>query len=376
MNENLIQQILEILGPEFEMDYFSRLKGYMVFRARMDEVNEEEMRRSVARLISSGLFPHIQQRDGEIFIHVVPQSRKKRKTGVWLNVLLFLLTIITTMMAGAIMLGKDYFTDFGNIIYGWRYSFAVLTILTAHEMGHYLAARYHKMAVTLPYYIPLPIPGFHFGTLGAFIKIKSPIPNRLALLDVGAAGPLAGFIVSLIFLAVGYARLPDFSGIVAYVETIHPWDLHGEGVNLILGKSLLFSFFNDVLAGGRLPMNEVYHFPFIFAGWIGLLVTAINLIPIGQLDGGHILYALTGKKARLAGILSFTLLVLLNFVLILRYFSFVWVVWIVLIFLLIGFRHPPTMEDNVRLDPARQYIGWICMAIFVLCFSPLPIYIG
>ncbi len=376
MNENLIRQILKILGPDFEVDYYSRLKGYMVFRAHMDDVNEEEMRRAVAQLMSSGLYPHIQQRNGDIFIHVVPQTRPRRRTGVWVNLLLFVLTIITTMMAGAILLGKDYFADFANIIYGWKYSFAVLTILTAHEMGHYLAARYHGMAVTLPYYIPLPIPGFHFGTLGAFIKIKSPIPNRLALLDVGAAGPLAGFIVSLIFLAVGYARLPDFNGIVAYVETIHPWDLHGEGLNLILGKSLLFAFFNDVLAGGRLPMNEVYHFPFIFAGWIGLLVTAINLIPIGQLDGGHILYALIGKRARLAGILSFAMLVLLNFVLILRYFSFVWVVWIVLIFLLIGFRHPPTMEDNVPLDPVRRYVGWICMAIFVLCFSPLPIYVG
>jgi len=204
---------------------------------------------------------------------------------------------------------------------------------------------------------------------GDFVK------NRLALLDVGAAGPLAGFVVSLFFLIIGYGNLPDQQGIIRFVETIHPWNMNGEGLNLVLGKSLLFSFFNDVLAGGRLPMNEIYHFPFIFAGWIGFLVTAINLIPIGQLDGGHILYALVEKRARLFGILAFSLLFVLNFVLIVQYFSFVWVLWIVLIFVLIGFRHPPTVNDTLQLTQKRMIIGWICLFLFILCFPPLPLYI-
>jgi membrane-associated protease RseP (regulator of RpoE activity) len=274
------------------------------------------------------------------------------------------------------LIGRDYFSDFSNIVYGWRYSFAVLTILTVHEFGHYLAAQYHRIDATLPYYIPLPLPGFHFGTLGAFIKMRSPIQSRRALLDVGAAGPLAGFIMSLVFLSIGYAQLPDFQGIVNYVEIIHPWDDLGEtGINLVLGKSLLFAFFNDILAGGRLPMNEIYHFPFIFAGWIGFLVTAINLMPIGQLDGGHILYALLGNKARIAGVSAFVFLLILNFFLIFQYYSFVWVLWIILVVVLIGFRHPPTLNDRALLDSNRKVVGWLCLAIFILCFPPLPLLI-
>lgn len=376
MNEDLLREFSLILGPVFQIERFSDVTGEVVFYAPEHLIADEDVSRIIARLMSMGYLPRIRKENGDLFVKIVPQQRTVKKSRVWINILLFVLTIGTTMMAGALLLGKDIFVDISNIWYGWRYSFAVLFILTSHEMGHYLAARYHGMRVTLPFYIPLPLPGFNFGTLGAFIKIKSPIPNRRALLDVGAAGPLAGFVASLVFLIIGYSRLPDFSGIKAYVEQIHPWDMHGQGINLVLGKSLLFSLFNDLLASGRLPMNEVYHFPFIFAGWIGLLVTAINLIPIGQLDGGHILYALIGRKARLAGLLSFSLLLLLNFVLIIRYLSFVWVLWILLIFLLIGFRHPPTLQEEITLTPGRRSVGWLSLALFLLCFTPLPIYIG
>ncbi|HFE63464.1 MAG TPA: site-2 protease family protein [Caldithrix sp.] len=376
MNDDLLREFSMILGPVFRIDRFSDVTGEVVFYAPEHLIADDDISRIIVRLMSIGYLPRIQKEDGNLFVKIVPQQRAVKKSRVWINLLLFVLTIGTTMMAGALLLGKDIFTDISNIWYGWRYSFAVLFILTSHEMGHYLAARHHGMRVTLPFYIPLPLPGFNFCTLGAFIKIKSPIPNRRALLDVGASGPLAGFVASLVFLIIGYSTLPDFNGIVAYVEQIHPWDMHGQGINLVLGKSLLFSLFNDFLAGGRLPMNEVYHFPFIFAGWIGLLVTAINLIPIGQLDGGHILYSLIGKKARLAGLLSFSLLLLLNFVLIIRYLSFVWVLWILLIFLLIGFRHPPTLQEEINLTPGRRYVGWLSLALFLLCFTPLPIYIG
>ncbi|GAB4379584.1 MAG: site-2 protease family protein [Calditrichia bacterium] len=375
MTEEVIAQLQKLMGPEFQVEYVSRLRGYVVFRADERYVSDDQISQLIARLLSNGYFPRIQRQYGNLFVHVVPQKVADKPARIWINVLLFLLTIFSTMMAGAIMLQKDFFSDFSLILAGWPYSLAVMLILTAHEMGHYLAARYHKLKVTLPYYIPLPIPAFHFGTLGAFIKIKSPIPSRLALLDVGAAGPISGFVVSIIFLVIGYANLPDLPGIIAYVEQMHPWDVHDQGINLVLGKSLLFAFFNDVLAGGRLPMNEVYHFPFIFAGWIGFLVTALNLIPIGQLDGGHILYALFRKKARLAGMISFLLLLILNFVLIIRFFSFVWVLWIILILFLIGFRHPPTMQDDPPLNFTRRVIGWITLSIFILCFTPLPIYI-
>ena len=372
MKQEVIYRLNEILGDEFELIHRSRFRKSLIFRADADAVDDLQLSGLIANLMNHGFLPNIDQRRDQIFIHITAESSKK-KPRIWINILLFILTILSTMMAGAVLIGKAFLFDIQNAYFGWKYSLAILTILTAHEFGHYFAARYHKIKATLPYYIPFP--GTLFGTLGAFIRLKSPVQNRKALLDVGVAGPIAGFVFSLLFLIIGYWQLPDREGIIRFVETIHPWDMQGEGINMVLGKSLLFAFFNDVVGGGRLPMNELYHFPFIFAGWIGLLVTSINLMPIGQLDGGHVLYALAEKKARLVGIGAFALLILLNVVLILQYFSFVWVLWIILIFVLIGFRHPPTINDHMRLDTARSLVGWFCLILFILCFPPLPIYI-
>jgi len=374
MDKNKVQEIDQAVGQHFQPDFWARMQGKLLYRADEGLVSSEEIEHITAKLLSSGFYPHVERKNGEFLLFIIPQNRTKKTTKLWLNILLFVVTIFTTMTAGAMLAGKDFFQDFSLIIYGWKYSFAVLAILTSHEMGHYIAARWHKIKVTLPYYIPLFLPGFHFGTMGAFIKLKSPIPNRRGLLDVGVAGPLAGFVLSLIFLSIGFATLPNFEGIVAYVETIHPWDMQG-GVNIILGKSLLFSFFNDVIGGGRLPMNEVYHFPFIFAGWIGILVTAINLIPIGQLDGGHILYSLIGDKARKVGLISFFALFILNLYLLVEFLSAIWVLWIILILILIRFRHPPTMNDAIELTPLRRYLGWLCLFIFAICFIPMPLHI-
>jgi len=376
MQEQAIQEIQSILGPAFQLDARSRLRKSLVFRSEIGQVSDSEISSIIAELLKRGFFPRIYQTGQEYLLSVSTIPESSLKSRLWLHILLFLLTIFSTMMAGAGLLQKDYFSDFRNILYGWKYSFAILCILSVHEFGHYFAARYHRIKATLPYYLPLPLPGFHFGTLGAFIRLRSPIPDRPALLDVGAAGPLAGFLASLIFLAIGYDQLPDLQGIIAFVETMHPWDMKEGGINIVLGKSLLFAFFNDILSDGRLPMNEIYHFPFLFAGWIGLLITSINLIPIGQLDGGHILYALVGKKSRLVGISAFILLILLNVVLILGYFSFIWVLWVILIFFIIGFRHPPTLDDHLALSGQRTTAGWFCLFLFILCFPPLPLYIN
>ncbi|MCB0285817.1 MAG: site-2 protease family protein, partial [Calditrichaeota bacterium] len=224
----------------------------------------------------SGLPPHINT-------HQWAWQKPKR---VWVNVLLFIVTIFSTMAAGAGFQGYSWLAMWEEpslIFNGWPYSLAVLLILTTHEFGHYFAAVYHRMNVTLPYYIPLPIPDlFHFGTMGAFIRIKSPIPHRVALMDVAVAGPIMSFIFSIIFLAVGYSILPDETVVRDFIDTVHgrlgitPDQIAQDGLTLTMGKSLLFSYFNDVVGGGKIPMSEIYHFPFIFAGWVGFLVTAIN----------------------------------------------------------------------------------------------------
>jgi membrane-associated protease RseP (regulator of RpoE activity) len=372
MNSEFLQRAKNIVGDKFEIMHQSRFRNHLIFSARQDSIDDQQLSEIIGELLKNGLLPTVDQKNDQILLHVVLEASRKMSK-VWINIVLFVLTVISTMMAGAVLVGQSFLFEIERAVFGWKYSLAIISILTAHEFGHYFAARYHKINASLPYYIPFP--GTLFGTLGAFIRLKSPIKDRQSLLDVGAAGPIAGFIFSLLFLIIGYWQLPDREGIIRFVETIHPWDMQGEGINLVLGKSLLFAFFNDILAGGRLPMNELYHFPFIFAGWIGLLVTAINLMPIGQLDGGHILYALVEKRARLFGISAFALLILLNIILIVQYFSFVWVLWIILIFVLIGFRHPPTINDNLHLSSEKKVIGWFCLILFILCFPPLPIYI-
>ena len=322
----------------------------------------------------------------------VDQPLKHKK--VWINILLFFITVMTTTMIGASNLGYSAWealtTNFPNlfagqlseILPGWKYSFAVLLILTAHEFGHYFAARWHKMHVSLPYYIPLPIPPqiFNFGTMGAFIKIKSPIPNRRALMDVAIGGPIAGFVFCLFFLAYGYLSLPPAEVVQAQVDAVHirmglTPEMTQDGITLTLGKSLLFAFFNDLLGAGKVPMSEVYHFPYIFAGWVGRLVTAINLLPIGPLDGGHIVYALFGAQAKKISQVAFWslggLTVVLSF-----FLGMLVLMWIPLMILLklIGLRHPPTMNDYMILNKERRWLGWLCIGIFIVSFMPLPIY--
>ncbi|MEJ2055887.1 MAG: site-2 protease family protein, partial [Calditrichaceae bacterium] len=228
---------------------------------------------------------------------------------------------------------------------------------------------------SLPYFIPFFIPFvFHPGTMGAFIKMRSSIPNKRALFDIGINGPIAGFIASLIFLVIGFNQLPDAAGVNAIIAKIHPLD-ESEGLNIVLGNSLLYDFLINVFNAKHLPMDEIYHFPFIFAGWFGLLVTAINLMPIGQLDGGHITYALFGDKARHIAIGAFAVFIVLNVYLISNYHSFIWVLWIILILIFIRFRHPPTLDNSIKLDVRRRFLGYASYLIFIVTFSPLPFHI-
>ncbi len=215
-------------------------------------------------------------------------------------ILLFILTFITCLVAGA-QWGNYNFLEISNWIYGWQYAVLILTFLSAHEFGHYFAARYYKINTSLPYYIPFPIPiVLNFGTFGAIIRMREPIQSKKALFDIGIAGPIAGYVVSLIFLIIGFMNLPTEYDIFK----IHPEYLTEFGgsipqIGLHFGDTLMFWLFKWLFVpnGGFMPpMNEIYHFPFLNVGWFGLFVTSMNLLPIGQLDGGHIVYAMFGRK--------------------------------------------------------------------------------
>ena len=268
--------------------------------------------------------------------------------------ILFLLTIFTTLFAGAIMEGAQIYSNPLEIFKGIPFSFTLLFILGTHEFGHYYYAQKHKVDATLPYFIPAPPFLFLIGTFGAFIKIKSPIYRKDALLQIGAAGPIAGFIIAVPALVIG----------LLLSEVIEKKDIQGA---IILGDSILMKVLTFITHPGLLESQDIMLHPIAFAGWIGLLVTMLNLLPIGQLDGGHIAYAMLGEKQDIIGKLAFLLLIPLSF------FSINWLIWGILLLLLMrSVKHPPIQDIHVPLSYKDKQIGYACLVIFILCFIPAP----
>ncbi len=364
----------KIIAGRMKSGPLSGFIGAPVYSIGKNKISENEVVKIQDELFNRGIFSDLQSSQTKYYIKIIIGGKFEVIKSYFVHTLLFLFTIVTTTITGAILQGKNPFNSLLEFSYGFEYSFALLTILFLHEMGHYLAARYYKVDTSLPYFIPFFFPGFHPGTLGAFIKMRSLIPNKKALFDIGIAGPIAGFIASIVFLFIGFSRLPDSAGINYHILQIHPLDMSG-GIELTLGHTLLFDWISSIFGGERLPMSEMYHFPFIFAGWFGLLVTAINLFPIGQLDGGHISYALFGKKSRWIAYSFFLFLVILTMYLIINYNSYIWVLWIFLIFFLIRFSHPPTLDDSVELGFVREILGRFAFIMLVISFSPMPIYV-
>jgi membrane-associated protease RseP (regulator of RpoE activity) len=365
----LIKHAKKIIDDRMHLDYFSRLYGTVIFRQDIDKISREEIEQIQQKLYSNGINSQLQITEKEYLLRLLAEYSRIKKENRRINYILFVITFVTTALTGAILSGQIPFLGLKEFSYGLPYAISIMMILLAHEMGHYLFALKYRIYATLPYFIPFFIPAFSFGTLGAFIKMKSPIPNKTALFDVGVAGPLAGLIMSLFFLLLGFSQLPDAEGVRVYVTQIHPWSETGEGA-LTLGNSILFEFIRRSMGGSHLPMYEIYHFPFIFSGWAGLLVTSLNLMPIGQLDGGHISYALLGKKARFVALAAFLALALLNL------YATNWILWTILVLFVIRLKHPPTLNDSMELDQNRRLLAWSTYIIFVTCFPPKPIFLS
>jgi membrane-associated protease RseP (regulator of RpoE activity) len=268
----------------------------------------------------------------------------------FLHIVLFILTMLSTLFVGAMQTGADILKDPWKIYYGLPFALTLMIILLTHELSHYFASKKHGVNATLPYFIPAPT---IIGTFGAFIKMKSPIVTRKALIDIGASGPIAGFIVSVIAVMIGL----HLSEIVPVAET--------KGA-LTLGDSILFSFLAQTVLGVTPADSDILLNPVAFAGWIGLFVTSMNLIPVGQLDGGHIAFALLGEKQTR---LSFILVLVMSLLGVLLWEG--WIIWAVLL-LVLGLRHPPVISWEVPLDTRRKVIGWIAFLIFILTFIPVP----
>ncbi len=316
---------------------------------------------------------------------------------------LFLLTVFTTLWAGTFWGGHPAtFASLplfiNSLATGTSYSASLLFFLSVHEFGHYFASLRHRVRATLPYYIPVPpLPFFlSLGTMGAVIKVKERIPETNALFDIGIWGPMSGFTVCVGLLVFGFLNLPPAD----FITTIHPEYLTQGGLQtpvpkgtLILGKNLLWIGLEYLLAPKNLPpMTEMYHYPFLFTGWLGSLVTALNLLPVGQLDGGHITYAMFGRKGHAKAARIFLLFItLLGFPALLELILSLlkpdavslippvmlqwswsgWIVWAFILSRLIGINHPPTLHDH-GLNIQRKVYGWAAIAVFCMTFTPVP----
>lgn len=285
---------------------------------------------------------------------------------VWLHVLLFLLTVLSTSLVGGLHyasfesnftadIPQELLTVPSLLLHGLWYGLTILAILGCHEMGHYVYCRRNGVDASLPYFLPAPLP--LTGTLGAFIRIRSRIPSKVALFDIGIAGPIAGFIVAVPALVIGLS--------LSRISTV-PEDFQGA----YLGEPLLFRAVSWLIFGDVPDGQGVNLHPMAFAAWFGLLATALNLFPIGQLDGGHIAYAVLGRRS------TWVTLIMLLVAIGLAAQSTSWIAWtllLLLMILLMGPHHPPTLDDSQPLDTGRLVLAGVALLMLILCFTPAPI---
>jgi membrane-associated protease RseP (regulator of RpoE activity) len=279
-----------------------------------------------------------------------------------LPILLFGLTVFTTLWAGAFQVNIkpvngawDFLIRYpDSLINGIPFAATLLGILVTHEFGHYVLSRIHRVPASFPLFIPGP-PHF-IGTFGAVIRMRSAIMNRRALFDIGVAGPIAGFIAAVVAIIVGLS----LSGVVPRTHTY----------GLQLGEPLLLQFFAWLIFGPIPPTHDIVLHPIAFAAWFGFFVTAINLLPLGQLDGGHVAFAVLGRRQRTLALATIPVLIYLGLT--------GWPGWILWVALagLVGIAHPPVIDPQTVLGERRRWVAWAALAIFIVTFAPVPFSVG
>lgn len=277
-------------------------------------------------------------------------TRSNRATRPYVNLILLGATLVTTTWAGALHAGTDLLAQPGRWLDGVPYALALLLILGIHEMGHYLLGRMRRVDVSLPYFIPAP---FFLGTFGAFIRMRGEVRDRNAYFDIGVAGPLAGVVVAVVAVLVGVS-----SGTTGGVGN------HG----MVPDSSLLFGALYR-MAGGANPDAPVSLGPVAFAGWLGLLITALNLIPVGQLDGGHVTYAVLGRAwSRVVGRIAIGTMLVLGLL-----FSYHWLMWGLFVWVLAGTDHAPSRNELTRLTGGRAAVAGVTLLLFLSIILPWPV---
>ncbi|MCB0063923.1 MAG: site-2 protease family protein [Caldilineaceae bacterium] len=386
--QRLATDVRAIIGNDMTIESIQTTRdqsqGAVVVQGKLLKPSHDVFPRWLTALNQLGYTPVLRSREGEgdstsgqdVTLQVLGGVAPKERSNGWINLILFLITVISTLWVGMLFSDTVVINEsadlirLSNLIQGWPFALTLLGILGAHEFGHYFAARYHQVAVTLPYFIPMP---FGFGTLGAFIRLKEPVPDQRKLFDIGVAGPLAGLVLAIPLLFYGLSTSP-----VVVPEPTPGGFLEGNSILYYYAKVYMFGKpLPDPISGEDVIMNAV-----TTAAWIGLLVTALNLLPVGQLDGGHTVFALFGRKARyvnMAAIGAMFLFAVAGLQSVQAYLPMLkavgytgWFVWLGLIFFIIGPFHPPALDDVTTLDPKRRLIGYLVILIFILTFTPVP----
>jgi len=351
--DNAPPEVKEIVSKYFTVSGERRIQpGFFEFDVFLPPNLESNFKSLYREIKEIGYIPFLSKnvKEGSSYLLTVIQRNYKKGLRIWINIILLIATLITTIYVGTVYLYAGYFglTKVTPIdyLYGFVYfSLPLMVILGSHELGHYFTARRNNVAASLPFFIPAPPP---FGTMGAFISLRDPIPDRKTLIKIGAAGPIVGFIMSIIIGIIG-----------AYLgQAQKPVNVTNSQVEYEIMLPFIYSI---------LPfLNAHYVHPVAFAAWIGFLVTAINLFPVGQLDGGHISRGLLGEKSKY---LSYTFLMLL---ILLGLFNISWIFFAVIVIIL-GLNHPPPLNDISKPSYKELTIGAIAILLIAVSFSPQPI---
>jgi len=382
--------IHDITRGDAGSQYIARYRGQLIHQD-----SDAAYQQLASQLDPINITPLFQLEGDQHVIKLISGISNPKPSRTWINGLLFVLTIGSVFFAGVYYtLGSVYqgppnpgLSDLvpsikASLGGGLAFTVSLLAILLAHEFGHYLAGRYHRAHVTLPYFLPFPFSAF--GTMGAFIQMKAPPRNRRILMDIGIAGPLAGLVVAVPVLLIGL-HLSETSTLPSSLQAGQGLQIEGNSILYLFAKYIVFGkllpapgSYGDIsvwqywlkyfFTGRPLPMGgeDVLLSPVAWAGWAGLLVTALNLIPAGQLDGGHLLYVLMGKKSSLLLPVILGILILLGFV------WPGWWLWALLIFML-GRNHAEVLDQITPLDANRKALAVLGLVVFVLVFTPVPL---
>src|SRR5256886_12461115 len=338
--------------------------GVVAFRGALRVSPSRAVDALLERFRAFGYTPFIRADGDGVVVQAWPLAEVVVRPRVAVNVILFVLTCASTLVAGTMFTGSPTFDASRAaagpewLLSGVPFACTLLAILGVHEFGHYFTARHYGAQVSLPFFIPAPPPLFLFGTMGAIIRMRSPARDRNSLFDIAAAGPLAGLAVAVPAVVIGLAW-----------STVMPAP---HGGYLAFGDSLLIRWLVHLPFRSIPRGSMVFTHPVADAAWAGFLVTALNLFPVGQLDGGRIAYALFGRHHRTARVPTLTRLIFIGVLT----WSPNWFVWAALLLLLIGFHHGAILDDVTPLSPGRRVGGLACFVLMVLLVPPVPIQFG